>query len=95
VAGRAPAATAGARRPAQMTTNNPGAQTPSAFARTPAAAPAAPPLPGGSQGAPQPARTGGDDAVKTVRREEPKVGRNEPCPCGSGKKYKKCHGAAA
>ncbi|KMP11045.1 preprotein translocase subunit SecA [Candidatus Nitromaritima sp. SCGC AAA799-A02] len=28
----------------------------------------------------------------TVRREEKKVGRNEPCPCGSGKKYKKCHG---
>jgi preprotein translocase subunit SecA len=24
-----------------------------------------------------------------------KVGRNDPCPCGSGKKYKKCHGAAA
>ena len=24
---------------------------------------------------------------------EPKVGRNDPCPCGSGKKYKKCHGA--
>jgi preprotein translocase subunit SecA len=46
--------------------------------------------------APQPARVGGDDAeVKTVRREEPKVGRNDPCPCGSGKKYKKCHGAAA
>jgi hypothetical protein len=31
----------------------------------------------------------------TVVHEEPKVGRNEPCPCGSGKKYKKCHGAAA
>jgi preprotein translocase subunit SecA len=30
---------------------------------------------------------------KQVRREEPKVGRNDPCPCGSGKKYKKCHGA--
>jgi preprotein translocase subunit SecA len=29
----------------------------------------------------------------TVRRETPKVGRNEPCPCGSGKKYKNCHGA--
>ena len=44
----------------------------------------------------QPARVGGDDApVQTVRREEPKVGRNAPCPCGSGKKYKKCHGAAA
>jgi hypothetical protein len=26
----------------------------------------------------------------TVRRESPKVGRNDPCPCGSGKKYKKC-----
>ena len=25
-------------------------------------------------------------------RTEPKVGRNAPCPCGSGKKYKKCHG---
>jgi uncharacterized protein len=30
---------------------------------------------------------------ETVRREEPKVGRNDPCPCGSGLKYKKCHGA--
>ncbi len=29
---------------------------------------------------------------ETVRRKEPKVGRNDPCPCGSGKKYKKCHG---
>ncbi len=43
----------------------------------------------------QPARTGGDDVVKTVRHDQPKVGRNQPCPCGSGKKYKKCHGAAA
>ena len=43
---------------------------------------------------PRPARTGGDDAVvRTVRRDVPKVGRNAPCPCGSGKKYKKCHGA--
>ena len=31
----------------------------------------------------------------TIVHEEPRVGRNEPCPCGSGKKYKKCHGAAA
>ncbi len=29
---------------------------------------------------------------KTVRRETPKVGRNDPCPCGSGKKFKKCCG---
>ncbi len=28
----------------------------------------------------------------TIRREQPKVGRNDPCPCGSGKKYKHCHG---
>jgi preprotein translocase subunit SecA len=41
----------------------------------------------------KPERTGGDDVIKTVRRDEPKVGRNDPCPCGSGKKYKKCHGA--
>jgi uncharacterized protein len=28
-----------------------------------------------------------------IRRAEPKIGRNDPCPCGSGKKYKKCCGA--
>jgi preprotein translocase subunit SecA len=33
--------------------------------------------------------------VETIRREAPKVGRNDPCPCGSGKKYKKCCGANA
>ena len=32
--------------------------------------------------------------VTTVRREAPKVGRNDPCPCGSGRKYKACHGAS-
>jgi uncharacterized protein len=31
--------------------------------------------------------------VDTIKRETPKVGRNDPCPCGSGKKYKQCHGA--
>lgn len=31
-------------------------------------------------------------AVETFRRETPKVKRNDPCPCGSGKKYKQCHG---
>ena len=31
--------------------------------------------------------------VQTIKRTQPKVGRNDPCPCGSGKKYKKCHGA--
>lgn len=33
--------------------------------------------------------------VKQIVLEKPKVGRNDPCPCGSGKKYKKCHGAGA
>ena len=31
--------------------------------------------------------------VETVVRDQPKVGRNDPCPCGSGRKYKHCHGA--
>ena len=37
---------------------------------------------------------GGSEKNKsiTVKREGEKVGRNDPCPCGSGKKYKKCHG---
>ncbi len=30
---------------------------------------------------------------QTVVNAGPRVGRNDPCPCGSGKKYKKCHGA--
>ena len=70
------------RRSASMTLNDPNAGA-SAFAGGAAA---------GQR--PQPARTGGDDAtVHTVRRDSPKVGRNDPCPCGSGRKYKKCHGA--
>jgi preprotein translocase subunit SecA len=39
----------------------------------------------GAQGAPK---------AETVRRDADKVGRNDPCPCGSGKKFKKCHGKA-
>ena len=61
------------------------------------AAPAAPNEPA------EPAPISGADAalqaalrapVAPVRRDGPKVGRNDPCPCGSGKKYKKCCGAA-
>ncbi|MCC7291049.1 MAG: SEC-C domain-containing protein [Phycisphaerales bacterium] len=33
-----------------------------------------------------------EQKVETIRRQQPKVGRNEPCPCGSGKKYKQCCG---
>ncbi|HYR44811.1 MAG TPA: preprotein translocase subunit SecA, partial [Terriglobia bacterium] len=38
---------------------------------------------------------GGDGAARQVKRDAPKVGRNDPCPCGSGKKFKKCHGVTA
>ena len=37
----------------------------------------------------------GTDVDRTVRNEGPKVGRNDPCPCGSGKKYKNCCGKNA
>src|SRR5262249_17678175 len=41
------------------------------------------------------AAAAGEDSGKprTVVSDHPKIGRNDPCPCGSGKKYKKCHGA--
>jgi hypothetical protein len=76
--------------------SGPTDEAPSPFAGPVRAAPgAAPPMGKAPAGNRQPPRVGGDDVVKTVRREEPKVGRNDPCPCGSGKKYKKCHGLAA
>ena len=84
------------RSAATITMNKPEASPVLVGAR--ASAPAASNAPaefGGGGGTPRPARTGGDDVIKTVRRDEPKVGRNDPCPCGSGKKYKKCHGTAA
>jgi preprotein translocase subunit SecA len=79
-----------AKRPAALNYNNPQEQPKSIFAPGAQAAPA-----GGDDLVQdrQPARVGGDDVIKTVKREEPKIGRNDPCWCGSGKKYKKCHGA--
>ncbi|MEL6949912.1 MAG: preprotein translocase subunit SecA [Pseudomonadota bacterium] len=55
---------------------------------------------GGAAGAPAaavagaggPPRAAAQPLPETFRREAPKVGRNQPCPCGSGKKYKHCHG---
>jgi preprotein translocase subunit SecA len=52
--------------------------------------PPAPSAPGGGQ-APR-ASASADDPVGPYVREQPKVGRNDPCPCGSGKKFKQCHG---
>ena len=78
------------KRPAALNYNNPQEAQQSVFAPKPAATPV------GVDDLVQerqPARVGGDDVVKTVKREEPKIGRNDPCWCGSGKKFKKCHGA--
>ena len=90
------------RAPTPMTLNEPTGEPVGAFASTPRAGgvPAGFPTRPTPAGLPSrtaaPPRVGGDDApVQTVKRDEPKVGRNDPCPCGSGKKYKKCHGAAA
>jgi preprotein translocase subunit SecA len=51
---------------------------------------------GGAAEAP-PSSSQGEKEIKlpsvTIRRDVAKVGRNDPCPCGSGKKYKQCHGA--
>ncbi len=84
------------KRPAALSYNNPQEQQQSVFAPKAAAAAAVDDLVHdrqpfeAAQG--RPARVGGDDVIKTVKREEPKIGRNDPCWCGSGKKFKKCHG---
>jgi preprotein translocase subunit SecA len=85
-----------APRRAPLILNDPSAESKSILNSAPRAQTPEPASPFGPSHDKQPPRVGGDDAaVKTVRRDEPKVGRNDPCPCGSGKKYKKCHGTAA
>jgi preprotein translocase subunit SecA len=76
--GEAPAPAAGAEAP----------RTPTLLQR-PLPGPGAVPLPAGPGGLPAPPLP---DGPGTFVRSERKVGRNEPCPCGSGKKYKHCHG---
>jgi preprotein translocase subunit SecA len=53
--------------------------------------------PTGYEGAREGRPIGSEGAASAgpIRRDQPKVGRNDPCPCGSGKKYKKCHGQDA
>jgi preprotein translocase subunit SecA len=70
-----------AARPSRLSFNDP-TSTPNAFE-------------GPTRVGPRRESQGGvDAAVKTVKRTTEKVGRNAPCPCGSGKKYKKCCGAS-
>jgi len=80
----AAAVDAGPRDPGAMSFQH--AAAPSLTAPPPPSSPRGPPpVPGG---APPPAA----EPVAPYVREQPKVGRNQPCPCGSGKKFKQCHG---
>ena len=47
---------------------------------------------GGEEPAPRGGGESQQPAIQTMMREQPKIGRNDPCFCGSGKKYKHCHG---
>ena len=90
------------RRPEDVAAVEPSAPDPSTLRFQHAAAPslvAPPPDPSpppgfgpGPPGQPLPTPSPDVEPVQTYVREQPKVGRNEPCPCGSGKKYKQCHG---
>ena len=87
------------RRPEDVQAVEPVAPDPSTLRFQHAAAPSlvAPPPP-----PPQPDQAGSGEPLRALPaaaesvapyvREQPKVGRNDPCPCGSGKKYKQCHG---
>jgi preprotein translocase subunit SecA len=78
-----------ARAPARITLTRGPAPQPAPAAPSQAASASAPQAGGGTgRGAP-PAPP---PKPATVRNDGPKVGRNDPCPCGSGQKYKKCHG---
>ena len=89
------------RRPEDVQAVEPGAPDPNTLRFQHAAAPSlvAPPVPPPpSGGGAQVARGPGlgpqaePEPIAPYVREQPKVGRNQPCPCGSGKKYKQCHG---
>jgi preprotein translocase subunit SecA len=103
MSGDGPEGSAGITAPRRPAPRKPSPMTLSSAQSQPASSPfgaigggsSAPRSARGGAEPPRPARTGGDDVIKQVKREEPKVGRNDPCPCGSGKKYKKCHGASA
>jgi preprotein translocase subunit SecA len=59
------------------------------------ASPPPPPPGAGGSGPPLPRPRAAPERPEPVTpfvRDQPKVGRNQPCPCGSGKKYKQCHG---
>ncbi len=77
------------RRPAPRQVVAQHAEAGNAFTTAASAAPSA-----GSDGpaAPGPRASGAPEGSQAPVQAGPRVGRNDPCPCGSGKKYKKCHG---
>jgi preprotein translocase subunit SecA len=79
-----------------LTSIHAGAQALAGAAAPARTGPPPPPL-GGMPGGPAPMHPGaprpGPARPETVRNTVPKVGRNDACPCGSGKKYKFCHGS--
>jgi preprotein translocase subunit SecA len=79
---------------AQHAEANSALAPPAAAEAPPPAPPAARPagLAGTAPSPPRPPAASAAEAMSTFVRSERKVGRNEPCPCGSGKKYKHCHG---
>ena len=81
------------QRRAPMLLNDPGSQNKSAFAgAVRAEAPEASPF-GAPPTSRKPARVGGDDATPKTVGATAEGWKERPLPCGSGKKYKKCHGA--
>jgi preprotein translocase subunit SecA len=86
------------RRPEDVQAVEPAAPDPRTLKFQHAAAPsivqAPPPMPESRPSAPPPGMRlpPAAEPVAPFVREAPKVGRNDPCPCGSGKKYKQCHG---
>jgi preprotein translocase subunit SecA len=86
------------RKPEDVQAVEPATPDPRTLRFQHAAAPAitaAPPEPGPGDGPPPQSGRMPQPAAEPIApyvREQPKVGRNEPCPCGSGKKFKQCHG---
>jgi preprotein translocase subunit SecA len=78
-------------RPAPGALSFQHAEAPGLAAQAPRAAPSPLSVP---QRMPPPTPAGGTEPGQAAPfvREQPKVGRNQPCPCGSGKKFKQCHG---
>ena len=81
-----------APRPPQQRLQTSRTDVPSYAGSSSSAAPRNAPPP--QRVAPPPAQAGPPRPVQPVRVEK-KVGRNDPCPCGSGKKFKRCHGKEA